>query len=41
MKVQLTGIVIILCLGSLTGCGNSGDLYLPEDASETYVINEK
>ena len=41
MKARLIGIVIILCLGSLAGCGNSGDLYLPKDASETYVVSSQ
>jgi predicted small lipoprotein YifL len=32
----LTIVTAVLLLASLYGCGNKGDLYLPEDTATTY-----
>jgi predicted small lipoprotein YifL len=39
MKVRSIGFAILALLISLTGCGNTGDLYLPEDSTTTFISN--
>ncbi|MDC0172913.1 lipoprotein [Gammaproteobacteria bacterium] len=41
MRIPTVGLLAILCLGLLTGCGNSGDLYLPEDTAETFTTDSQ
>lgn len=37
MKVTSIGLIILFLLALLAGCGNTGDLYLPEDSTMTYI----
>jgi len=37
MKLKSIGLIILFLLVPLTGCGNTGDLYLPEDSTMTYI----
>ncbi|MEZ8133563.1 MAG: putative small lipoprotein YifL [Polaribacter sp.] len=41
MKTRIAALLTILCLGLLTGCGNSGDLYLDEDTAETFTTDSQ
>jgi predicted small lipoprotein YifL len=37
MKITSIGLIILFLLAPLSGCGNTGDLYLPEDSTMTYI----
>lgn|GEM_PF-183557 len=41
MKRHIAGLLAILCLVALGGCGNSGDLYLPKDTAETFTADSQ
>jgi len=41
MRLTRQHFIILLCLtGMLTGCGQSGKLYLPHHPDKTYTYNE-
>lgn len=41
MRLTRRYFIILLCLsGTLTGCGQSGKLYLPNNPNKTYTYNE-
>ena len=40
MKIRFSRLFIILA-GLLLGCGNTGDLYLPEDTADTFSNDTK
>jgi predicted small lipoprotein YifL len=37
MKITSIGLIILFLLAALSGCGNTGDLYLPEGSTMTYI----
>ena len=41
MRKRIAELLTILCLGALSGCGNSGDLYLPQDTAETFIADSQ
>jgi predicted small lipoprotein YifL len=41
MRKHIAELLTILCLGALGGCGNSGDLYVPQDATETFTADSQ
>ena len=41
MKIRFSRLFIIILAGLLLGCGNTGDLYLPEDTAETFSNDTK
>jgi len=41
MKIRFSRLFIILAGLLLGGCGNTGDLYLPEDTAETFSNDTK
>ncbi|MDG1784239.1 LPS translocon maturation chaperone LptM [Porticoccaceae bacterium nBUS_17] len=41
MKFRFSRLFIIILAGLLLGCGNTGDLYLPEDTAETFSNDTK
>jgi len=41
MKRHIAGLLAILCLVAIGGCGNSGELYLPKDTAETFTADSQ